>query len=637
MTKKTFIQKENGNTLDANEWNELTSYVNTAVDAINAIPTDGTPSTIDTDGVISVNSKGNVTIGSNNIKNVNIEPGYPYSGDSTKYGDIALKPGDDIQYASHHREPKKRDKIVVKNIDGEDNPVKLNVVAGEIELAVGTTKNPKTATRKKDKTTGADTAEAMFKPTDAKTLDVKILTGNVLDEGGNNERDERAYLKVRAQAIDLRCEKHGGIALQPKGYDSDGNMNKIKFEHGGGDGLEFGTFNTEKTSIFTDEYRFNREGIWKMSNRTTEPSGKAIIDEIEGYLGPLTATGALKYKKNTAANNSDLATQTGKTYESPDDFYDFIDTSDEQCRTKDIIKTAYAFNGQTGVHSHISSKGNLEIESFTAFVCVDSIPSEATSYTYDGGSVNRTSEDPYFTIVDGSSFKVGKAYTDAEINASFQYGLLDANGKTLLDILTEAGAEEYISIDYNNSSSEPTQMLNVSFKKNACPNINIESGANVKLSADGAIKLGELSIQNDNVDFGEMDNGITFNHKLTKKNADKDCGIIKLVAENNSTTSTFTIHTADSSDGTLKDYVIPQKQSIVTQTSYTPQTITSCSIEDIIMFVNWAKGSGYGPWSVEAISGKKNYAWGAGHFEEVSQSSQAPGEINHGGHDEVTP
>jgi hypothetical protein len=67
-----------------------------------------------------------------------------------------------------------------------------------------------------------------------------------------------------------------------------------------------------------------------------------------------------------------------------------------------------------------------------------------------------------------------------------------------------------------------------------------------------------------------MDNGITFNHKLTKKNADKDCGIIKLVAENNSTTSTLTIHTADSSDGTLKDYAIPQKQSIVTQTSYTP-------------------------------------------------------------------
>jgi hypothetical protein len=53
----------------------------------------------------------------------------------------------------------------------------------------------------------------MFKSSDAKVLDIKILTGNVLDKNTNNERDERGYLKVRAQAIDLRCEKHGGIAL----------------------------------------------------------------------------------------------------------------------------------------------------------------------------------------------------------------------------------------------------------------------------------------------------------------------------------------------------------------------------------------------------------------------------------------
>jgi hypothetical protein len=44
-------------------------------------------------------------------------------------------------------------------------------------------------------------------------------------------------------------------------------MNKIKFEHGGGDGLEFGTFNTEKSSLFTGEYRFNKDGIWKMATR----------------------------------------------------------------------------------------------------------------------------------------------------------------------------------------------------------------------------------------------------------------------------------------------------------------------------------------------------------------------------------
>jgi len=34
-----------------------------------------------------------------------------YSGN---YGDIAVKPGDDIQLCSHHREPKKRDKVVIK-------------------------------------------------------------------------------------------------------------------------------------------------------------------------------------------------------------------------------------------------------------------------------------------------------------------------------------------------------------------------------------------------------------------------------------------------------------------------------------------------------------------------------------------
>ena len=173
--------------------------------------------------------------------------------------------------------------------------IKVQIVAGEIDLAVGTENNPKSATKKKDKTTGADTNDAMFKQSDSDVMDIRILTGNVLDKNGENERDERGYLKVRAQAIDLRCEKHGGIALQPKGYDSDGNMNKIKFEHGGGDGFEFGTFNTEKTSIFTDEYRFNREGIWKMATRQTTPNSKDIYDDNTPLGKPSTA--AMQYVK----------------------------------------------------------------------------------------------------------------------------------------------------------------------------------------------------------------------------------------------------------------------------------------------------------------------------------------------------
>jgi hypothetical protein len=371
MTKKfTYSEKHAGDQLTHTEWNNLAQDVDAAVDAINNVG-GGTASTvIDTNGVISVSSKGNVTVGSN--KNVNIEPAWDnntasYSGN---YGDIALKSGDDIQFCSHHREPKKRDKIVVKNIDGSDNPVKLQVVAGEIDLAVGTENNPKTATRKKDKNSGNDiSAEPLFKSDDAKVMDVRILTGETLDSGTNSEREERGYLKVRAQAIDLRCEKHGGIALQPKGYDSDGNMNKIKFEHGGGDGLEFGTFNAEKTSIFTDEYRFKKDGIWKMAVRETEASGKDILDEREGGLQGLPATGAYKYKKNNAANNLAKSAADLKTYEAADDFYDFIDTEDSQTTTEAIIKSAAALNNEF-IETSLSSKKNLKISASSNYKIV---------------------------------------------------------------------------------------------------------------------------------------------------------------------------------------------------------------------------------------------------------------------------
>lgn len=361
MTKQTFIQKSNGDTLSAAEWNNLTSYVNTAVDAINAGGGSGSGSAIDTSGVISVSSKGNVTLGSN--KNVNVEPAWSnneanYAGN---YGDIAFKPGDDVQFCSHHREPNKRDKIVVKNIDGSDNPVKFEMHAGEITLS---TKN-KALTYKKDKTTGVDTSDKMFKADNAGVMDINIVTGNTLDSGTADERDERGYLKVRAQAIDLRCEKHGGIALQPKGYDGDGYMNKIKFEHGGGDGLEFGTFNAEKTSIFTDEYRFNKDGIWKMAVRETTDSGKEIIDEGTIPTGKL-ATAAKKYKKNNATNNAAKAYADMKTYEAADDFYDFVDVEDAQTTTKDIIATANAMNNEF-IETSLSSKKNLKISASSTY------------------------------------------------------------------------------------------------------------------------------------------------------------------------------------------------------------------------------------------------------------------------------
>lgn len=88
--------------------------------------------------------------------------------------------------------------------------------------------------------------------------------------------EEYAELKIEARNIDLRCFDHGGIALQPCGTDGDNFENKIKFESSrvsplgtqnpsyaseGGKGLEFGTFNNEHSSLFTGDYRFNKDGL----------------------------------------------------------------------------------------------------------------------------------------------------------------------------------------------------------------------------------------------------------------------------------------------------------------------------------------------------------------------------------------
>lgn len=241
MTKQTFTSKSNGDTLNASEWNDLTAYVNTVVDAVN----DSNGGSIEG---ISVSSKGNLELSS--AKHINIEPAYVDGGGEGTYGDIQLKPGDDITLESSHRATDKQGEITIKttNGKGKNDPdkgtVKLELKVADLELS----------------TEG--------KPgDDQNVMNVNVTTGN-----------GKGYLKVRAQAIDLRCEANGGIALQPKGADNDGNENKIKFEHNGGDGKEFGTFNTEKTSIFTDEYRFNENGMVYAVTRET-PTTQSYKDD----------------------------------------------------------------------------------------------------------------------------------------------------------------------------------------------------------------------------------------------------------------------------------------------------------------------------------------------------------------------
>lgn len=255
---------QTGDQLTATAWNNLAADVN----ELGAGSTGSGSSQY-----VTLTAKNNIELSS--PKNINIEP----ASDETNsvYGDISLKPGDDIEFLSEHRPADKQDEISLKIHNGDKQPVKLQVNAAEMVLST------------KDKTGN-----------DAAVFDVTV----------NSAKNTRGYLKVRAQAIDLRSESHGGIALQPKGFDNDNHMNKIKFEHGGGDGLEFGTFNTEHTSLFTGDYRFNKNGVIRLATRTTVASDKADADD---------ATTAYKYVKQN------------------DDFYDVIAAGDPTCTWEDIV------------------------------------------------------------------------------------------------------------------------------------------------------------------------------------------------------------------------------------------------------------------------------------------------------------
>lgn len=287
------VDKES--TLEAQEWNQIMRELDTV---IAQIPTggDGSGSGTGTQSIadthISKSAKGNVEF-------VTTQEDLNAQGKGGKiniesYSDIQIKPGDDVIFTSSHRPVKNLDEVSVKIHDGQDHPVKLQVNTADIVL---TTKD-KNLTRVKKDDGSDDPNTAMYD--DPAVLNVTV----------NSAKDTRGYLKVRAQAIDLRSETHGGIALQPKGNDGQGHENKIKFEHGGGDGLEFGTFNTEKTSIFTRQYRFNKNGVWKMATRQTEVSDKADAND---------STTARKYVKQS------------------DDFYDIISNNDRTATTEQII------------------------------------------------------------------------------------------------------------------------------------------------------------------------------------------------------------------------------------------------------------------------------------------------------------
>ena len=174
---------QNGDTLSASAWNALASDVNelgaggsgsgvvsvadetvsggdptVGVTVASGVQIVGSPKVLE----LTKKKKGvNTTLTSEN--NINIEP--RASVESTKGGNISFKPGDDIEFCSHHRLSENQDEVSMKIIDGDNNPVKLQLNASEIMLTT------------KDKT--GDNAAVM---------DVTV----------NSAKKTRGYLKVRA-------------------------------------------------------------------------------------------------------------------------------------------------------------------------------------------------------------------------------------------------------------------------------------------------------------------------------------------------------------------------------------------------------------------------------------------------------
>lgn len=189
------------------------------------------------------------------------------------------------------------------------------------------------------------------------TENIIIDTGRRVEASGGNEcnievtyddykstgYDEKwGYLKVKARAIDLRCNAHGGVALQPCGKDGEGFENKIKFESSrtneitadtatyasvGGDGMEFGTFNNLHTSLYTGDYRFKGDAkvygvtrgavaqtaTGKMDYPTQADDFKDIIDETtpsatwNEIIGLVKRVEELEAKVAALENNSETA------------------------------------------------------------------------------------------------------------------------------------------------------------------------------------------------------------------------------------------------------------------------------------------------------------------------------------------
>lgn len=354
----------------------------------------------------------------------------------------------------------------------------------------------------------------------------EIRVGNNGTSNNSLTTGEYRPLTVKTRGIDLRCMTHGGIAVQPCGYDEPNNSkhheNKIKFESSriqsiyaddiqedetgmyinntksgyiyqsgtpaadkwvkGGDGLEFGTFNNLHTSLFTRDYRFNENGIVYAVDREIEyedANGNKYTKGEDGYY----INGVLASPQPVIVK-ADYKTQL-------DDFKDKISTNlEKQTRWKDIIKTANAFNGAKSRHAKSTTSGNLEIQTNHTYVWT--IQPEDTAIT--GGEFN------------GESNQIGIIYNSGDFtelpDLEKVYGI---NGQKVKLVKIDSGdLRLYSEADVDIHGADDVIINAQGAVKVQTPELRLADSRTItangmKITKKGAVELGSNLIVTDEV------------------------------------------------------------------------------------------------------------------------------------------
>lgn len=279
-----------------------------------------------------------------------------------------------------------------------------------------------------------------------------------------------------------------------------------------------------------------------MATRQKEASEKTIIDEREGGLGGLPATGAYKYVKQS------------------DDFYDIISQNDVQCTTEDIIKTAHAFNNDR-IGVGVSSNGNLKISSTNTYRIVEISYYDLTNYVDDPDQAFEAFQITQFENLTKDDLKLIVSTGNVKLSDYIGTNRVFGNGAGRYYIL-QGEITPNISLE-----SESKVVLD------AKGDVEINSGDTIKMEAP-EIRMNAINSDKSGgiVNFGVTQDIKFLTKKLTKSlnvESSKNSVSIKVQLQNNSSKTVYYDNTTSKFEVLVEDvYLDTNHSTILTPQNY---------------------------------------------------------------------